>query len=77
MEGLVRGRHHLIACEPAATDKHDMANFAMLPVNLARLVPHLKLAVGTNRRPERRLLLKSLDHDTTPPLTPVEKITVA
>jgi hypothetical protein len=38
----------------------------VLLIQLARLVAHWKLAVGTNRRPDTRLFLEGLCHGTNP-----------
>ena len=48
---LVKSHNHLIASQTAATDKHDMAKIAVLPIELAGLVAHWKVTVRANRRP--------------------------
>ena len=62
---LVHGCDHLIAGQATAADKHHMPEIAVLLIQLARLVAHWKLAVGTNRRPDTRLFLEGLCHGTT------------
>jgi hypothetical protein len=48
---LVKSHNHLIASQTAATNKHDMAKIAVLPIELAGLVAHWKVTVRANRRP--------------------------
>ena len=62
---LVHSCDHLIAGQATAADKHHMPKIAVLLIQLARLVAHWKLAVGTNRRPDTRLFLEGLCHGTT------------
>src|SRR5882724_10158711 len=62
---LVHSCDHLIAGQATAADKHHMPKIAVLLIQLARLVAHWKLAVGTNRRPDTRLFREGLCHGTT------------
>jgi hypothetical protein len=66
MEDLLRSPNYLIVSQTTATDKHEQANVAVFLVELAGLIAHWQLTIRTDRRSESRLLLKGLDHDTSP-----------